>query len=69
MKTTAELNKMISDITSKINSEYPELVKFISEMRTEDSTDLDNVAPQDLLDYYNSLEDLIKRYSNTHHTQ
>ncbi|MGV9004958.1 hypothetical protein [Flavobacterium sp.] len=65
MKTTEELEQSITQITTKINQEYPELTKFITEMRISNSQDED-VNLKSLNDYYNSLESLVTKYARTH---
>lgn len=67
MKTEIELNEDIIKITKRIKELHPELTKFISEMpihinyETNKKLDL-----QYLQEYYDSLETLLKKYSNTH---
>lgn len=67
MKTEIELNEDIIKITKAIKDTYPELIKYISEMpihinyETNKRLDL-----KYLQEYYNSLETLLNKYSNTH---
>ncbi|WP_310556954.1 hypothetical protein [Flavobacterium sp.] len=67
MKTQEELNNDILQITMKIRDEYPELSKYLLEMH---ETIPDEIHPkikmQTLQDYYNSLEDLLKKYTPNH---
>lgn len=65
MKTTEELEQGINQLTTKINKEYPELSKYISEMRISNSQSED-VNINSLHDYYNSLEELMNKYAKTH---
>lgn len=65
MKTTEELEQGINQLTTKINKEYPELSKYISEMRISNSQSED-VNLNSLHDYYNSLEELMNKYAKTH---
>ena len=65
MKTTQELQQNIIDITNKIQTEYPELMKFISEMPVNNQENQD-VNVKSLENYYQSLHDTLKKYSKTH---
>lgn len=67
MKTEKELNQAILEITVKIRNEYPELLKYLSEMPvTIPDVDQPEVTIKVLSDYLESLENLIKKYSNSH---
>ena len=67
MNTEEQWNKAILDMTLKINAEFPELSKYISEMPV---TIPDSADPQinikNLKEYHNSLETLLKKYTNNH---
>lgn len=65
METRNEIEQSIIKITSKINTDYPELSKFITEMPNSNSEDED-VNIKSLRDYYKSLKEIIAKYSNTH---
>ncbi len=67
MKSKAELEKDILDITLRINKEFPELSKFIKEMpvNVSDSDD-EKVNSKNLTEYYNSLVDMSDEYAKTH---
>ena len=67
MKTKAELEQNIINITTKINTEFPELSKYISEMPENVSEfNTDGQGTKNLKEYYNSLEELLLEYSKTH---
>lgn len=63
MKTEIILIEKIMSITSLIKEKHPELMKFIDEMPV---TIPDENNPQlnlkALMEYYNSLTDLLKKY-------
>lgn len=67
MKTEAELNENIVKMTMTIRNEFPELMKFLSEMPV---TIPNSVSPEInvkiLQDYYDSLEDLLRKYAPNH---
>jgi hypothetical protein len=67
MKTENELNFDILMITLKIEEMFPELSKYIGEMPVKIS---DNGGPdtdiENLKDYYDSLETLLKNYNTNH---
>ena len=65
MKTIEEIEQNIIEITSKISQEYPELSKYITEMRFNNSQD-EEVNRKSFQDYYNSLEDILNKYAKTH---
>jgi len=67
MQSKKMLNQSIIDITNRIYLEYPELTKYIREIPTIsiDAKD-EKISNQNLLDYYNSLNDTIAEYSKTH---
>ena len=65
MKTKHELEKDITDVTNKIQVEFPELLKYINEMPIKDS-DEEEINNKNLEDYYNSLKGLLNKYAQTH---
>jgi hypothetical protein len=65
MKTKIQLEQSIIKITTTIKQEYPELSEFIIEM-PENNADSEEVTIKSLEEYYNSLEDLLKKYARTH---
>jgi hypothetical protein len=67
MKTAAEWEHDIANITLKIHNEFPELSKYISEMPDSFSEkDNDELDTKHFKEYYNSLEELIFEYNKTH---
>ncbi|MBG6111601.1 hypothetical protein IWX84_002488 [Flavobacterium sp. CG_9.10] len=67
MKTEKELDEAILNITLKINSEYPELSKYLTEMPIT-IPDIKNpeMNVKALQEYYDSLESMVKKYSTNH---
>jgi hypothetical protein len=66
MKTELEINKDILTIMFKIQAEFPELSKYIAEMPiTIPNVENPEINRKNLQDYLNSLEDLMKKYSNS----
>ena len=67
MKTEAELNQNIVKMTMTIRNEFPELMKFLNEM-PETLPNLENpeINIKILQDYYDSLEDLLRKYAPNH---
>ena len=67
MKTAAELNNNIVKITMTIRNEFPELMKFLNEMPVTlpnlENPEINNTI---LEDYYDSLEDLLRKYAPNH---
>lgn len=67
MKTEIILIEKIMSITSLIKDKHPELMKFIDELPV---TIPDENNPQlnlkALIEYYNSLTDLLKKYEIEH---
>lgn len=63
MKNELDLNKKILDITMLIQKNYPELSKFLLEL-TITIPDKKNpeIDAENLLEYYNSLKDLVLKY-------
>lgn len=68
MKSKAELEKDILNITMKIHREFPELSKFLKEMPENFSGENNQISTKDFKEYYESLEELIAEYSKTHST-
>ncbi|MFV8336694.1 hypothetical protein ACNQF7_11510 [Flavobacterium sp. RSP29] len=67
MKTEKELNDAILKITMKIRNDYPELSKYLSEMPvTIPEISNPEINIKTLSDYYESLEDILKKYSPNH---
>ncbi|CAM3606322.1 hypothetical protein FLGE108171_05565 [Flavobacterium gelidilacus] len=67
MKQQDSLTKKISEITAKIQTEYPELIKYLDEIpRNFHSTGNGKVSQKALQDYLNSLNDLLKTYAKEH---
>lgn len=67
MKTESELNNAILKITMKIRDSYPELSKFLSEMRVTIPDESNPKMNAEILqDYYNSLESIIIEYDGKH---
>lgn len=67
MKTEKELNDAILKITMKIQNDYPELSKYLSEMPvTIPDVDQSKLTIKVLGEYYESLENLLKKYSPSH---
>ena len=65
MKTKIELEQSIMNITAKIHKEFPELVKYITEIPVNISAEAEGNI-KNLEDYYFSLEEIISKYSKTH---
>ncbi len=70
MKTKAELEQDIVNITIKIQEEFPELSKYIAEM-PDDISGIGNkqMTTNSFKEYYNSLALLLSEYSKTHVTK
>ena len=67
MKTEKELDEAILNITLKINSKYPELSKYIAEMpATIPDVKNPEMNVKVLQEYYDSLESMVKKYSENH---
>jgi hypothetical protein len=67
MKTKAELEQDIVNITMKIHMDFPELSKYISEMPENLSRKNNNlIETKNLKEYYNSLEEVLLEYNKTH---
>jgi hypothetical protein len=67
MKTKSELEQDIIRMTMHIQSEFPELLKYIPEM-PDNVTETDSIGinTKSLMEYYNSLEELLREYLKTH---
>ena len=65
MQTKTELEQRIISITGKIHKEFPELVKYITEIPIHISAEAEGNI-KNLEDYYSSLEEIINKYSKTH---
>jgi hypothetical protein len=65
MKTTIELDHNILNITNKIHKDFPELVKYITEIPIHISAEAEGNI-KNLEDYYSSLEEIINKNSKTH---
>jgi hypothetical protein len=63
MKTEKELNQAILEITLKIQNENPELNKYLSELPVT-IPDINNpqINCKVLQDYYDSLQNILKKY-------
>lgn len=67
MKTEQELNDAILKITMKIRNDYPELSKYLNEMTvTIPDISSPEINIKILTDYYESLENIIKKYIPNH---
>ncbi|MCJ7467809.1 MAG: hypothetical protein MUO53_14085 [Maribacter sp.] len=67
MKTKAELEQNIINITMKIHMEYPEISKYIAEMPINISgIDTPEIYSKNLKQYYKSLEEILVEYAKTH---
>lgn len=67
MKTEKELNEAILKITSKLNNEYPELSKYLLEIPiTIPEVSSPEINIKILTDYYETLENILKKYIPNH---
>lgn len=67
MKLEKDLNEAILKITMKIRNDYPELSKYLNEMVvTIPDVATPEMTNKILLDYYNSLDSMLKKYDATH---
>ncbi|TDD75474.1 hypothetical protein [Flavobacterium caseinilyticum] len=67
MKTEKELNEAILTITLKIRNDYPELLKFLEEIPiTIPDVSNPEINIKTLTDYYESLENIVKKYISNH---
>jgi hypothetical protein len=67
MKTENELNQDILKVTMTIEEKFPELSKYIGEMSVNmtGGNGPDGII-KNLMDYYDSLDTLLKRYTTYH---
>jgi hypothetical protein len=65
MNTKMQLEQSIIKLTTTIKQEYPELSEFIIEM-PDNNAESEEITIKSLEEYYNSLEDLLKKYAKTH---
>ena len=67
MKTENQVQQDILSITQRIQEEFPELSIFIKEVPVNISEN-EGKGPglKNMIEYFNSLEELINRYSKTH---
>lgn len=67
MKRLQELSKEISDLTFKIEREYPELYSYLDENPiTIPHSDHPEVTTKNFADYLESLKDILAHYIETH---
>lgn len=67
MKSEKELNKDILNMTMRIQDEFPELSKYMAEMPVSiPNIENPEINTKNLQDYYNSLENLLKKYTLSH---
>jgi hypothetical protein len=67
MKTEKELNDDILKITITIKESFPELSKYIEEMPiTIPKSSNPEINIKKLKDYYDSLDNLMKKYAKNH---
>ena len=65
MKTKIELEQGIIKLTTKIQTEFPELTKYIIEIPNNNSEN-EGVNIKSLEDYYYSLKNILYEYAKTH---
>lgn len=64
---TAKILSQISQLTLRIESEYPDLYKYLDETPLEaPSSEQGEISTEEMIDYLESLQDLLKRYIETH---
>jgi hypothetical protein len=67
MRTKAKLEQDIVNITMKIQTEFPELSKYLAEMPENGlGVATGKMSTKNFKEYYNSLWGLLLEYSNTH---
>ena len=67
MKSEKELNAKILEITLLIQTKYPELSKYLSEMpNTIPIEENPAINVENLQNYYNSLDQFLKKYILEH---
>ena len=65
MKTKIELEQGIIKFTTKIQTEFPELSKYIIEIPNNNSEN-EEINIKSLANYYSSLKDILYEYAKTH---
>jgi hypothetical protein len=65
MEQNRDWNKEIINVTTKIQQDFPELMKFIAEMPVKISEG-NGINVKNLEQYYNSLVNMVGEYSETH---
>lgn len=67
MRNKAEIEQNIIQVSMKIISDYPELVKYLPEMPEHNKAVSGyKMSEYHLSEYLNSLEEVVKRYAKTH---
>lgn len=66
MTTEKELNAAILQKTLMIQEKFPELSKYIEEMPITIPTNNPEINIKNLVDYNNSLDNLIEKYAENH---
>lgn len=67
MKTEKEWNADILKITMSIKDNFPELMKYVSEIPLKTmEQDSAEITLKNLKDYFDSLEAIIKKYAPNH---
>lgn len=67
MKSLVTLNQHIVAITSAIQEQYPELMKYLDEMPLPiPSNQANKMSQQDFKDYLDSLKKIVEHYSKAH---
>lgn len=64
MKNIKKINDEILSLTARIRKDFPELVKYLSEMPEHFQDDEnDEIDSKDYLDYLDSLKQIVEAYS------
>ena len=66
MKTEKELNADILKKTLMIREKFPELLKYLAEMPITIPISNPEISMKNLVDYNNSLDNLIEKYAKNH---
>jgi hypothetical protein len=67
MKSQNNINQDILKLTIKIREEFPELIKHLNEIPIKFSdTKSNGINNKNLIDYYNTLVDLVESYGKHH---
>ena len=67
MQSEKDLNAKILEITMLIQDKYPELSKYLAEMEDTISVEVNpSINPGNLQKYYDSLEQMLKKYMVEH---